>query len=71
MSALPPVASGISGRRSRRRGAVAACALAQFMVVLDVSIVNVALPQLTDGPPLLLAALVMEARIVGAAPQDG
>jgi EmrB/QacA subfamily drug resistance transporter len=45
-----------AGRTSARWGVLAICAVAQFMVVLDVSIVNVALPQMRHDLGLTITA---------------
>jgi EmrB/QacA subfamily drug resistance transporter len=49
-------ASRPAGRTSSRWGVLAICAIAQFMVVLDVSIVNVALPQMRHDLGLTITA---------------
>ena len=57
---LAPGRSGRSGRTSRSAPAwapLAVCCLAQFMVVLDISIVNVALPRMKTGLDLSTGGL--------------
>ena len=49
-------AGGAGGRTPSYWGVLVICAVAQFMVVLDVSIVNVALPQMRDALGLSITA---------------
>src|SRR6202050_2647471 len=53
---IPMTSLSIKSRASSHRAVLAICAVAQFMVVLDVSIVNVALPQMRHDLGLTLTA---------------